>query len=108
VVVADALFDAAARCNGRLPEALTGHARSAVHGADDAPMPYPGACSPQAWSASSVVLALQATLGLYPFAPAHVLALVHPRLPHGVNDLVLHDVVVAGARATLRFERTHD
>jgi hypothetical protein len=29
-------------------------------------------------------------------------------LPRGVNDVVLHDVRVADARATLRFKRTHD
>jgi glycogen debranching enzyme len=34
------------------------------------PMPYPAACHPQAWSAASAILIVQAVLGLEPDVPA--------------------------------------
>jgi glycogen debranching enzyme len=100
--LADALF-ASAACfvDGRLPEVLTGHA-------GDAPLPYPRSCWPQAWSASAVVLTLQALLGLYPFAPAHTLAIVRPHLPRGVDVLDVTRLRVGDAQVALRFTRTHD
>ncbi|MGH2475894.1 MAG: glycogen debranching N-terminal domain-containing protein, partial [Candidatus Limnocylindrales bacterium] len=74
----DGFFGAVAHCRDlRLPEALTGHDRSDA----PVPLPYPGATSPQAWSASATVQMVQVMLGLYPFAPAGVLGLVRPRLP---------------------------
>jgi len=55
------LFDASASlASGSLPELFCGFAREQGLG----PVPYPVACYPQAWSAASVFLILQATLGL--------------------------------------------
>ena len=45
----------------RMPELFCGFARHAGVG----PIPYPVACSPQAWSAASVFLLIQASLGLH-------------------------------------------
>lgn len=89
---------------GRLPEAISGHdrAQSAV------PSAYPKANSPQAWSASATLQFVQVMLGLYPFAPASVLAVVRPWLPHGLDTLTLRNVRVGDARASLRFERQQD
>jgi glycogen debranching enzyme len=101
----DALLTAAQHSpGGRLPEALSGHARIA----GEEPLPYPGANSPQAWSASALVQMLQITLGLYPFAPLRTLAVVRPRLPEGVDELILRRLRVGRANVDLRFRRRSD
>jgi glycogen debranching enzyme len=93
------LFDAA-----RLPEVLSGHPRDDAH-----PFPalYPGACSPQAWSASTLFALLQSMLGLYPYAPLHALAL-DPHLPEWLPELTLSGLRVGDARVDLRFVRRDD
>ena len=95
---------AAASPHGRLPEALSGH------GSDDVstPVPYPAANAPQAWSASALVQLVQVMLGLYPFAPLHVLAVVRPRLPPWLPNLTLRGVRVGRATVDLNFERRSD
>jgi glycogen debranching enzyme len=101
----DAFFAALRGCpDGRLPEALTGHDRRD----DAAPLPYPEANPIQAWSASAVIQATQAMLGIYPFAPAGVLALVRPRLPAWLPALTLRRLRVGTATVSLRFERNAD
>ncbi len=101
----EGLFAAVAHCRDlRLPEALTGHDRSVV----PTPLPYPGSQSPQAWSSSAVVLALQVMLGLYPFAPARVLGLVRPRLPAWLPTVTLHGLRIGAATVTIRFDREAD
>ncbi|HEX5450968.1 MAG TPA: glycogen debranching N-terminal domain-containing protein [Candidatus Limnocylindrales bacterium] len=89
---------------GRLPELLAGISRDA----DPMPVGYPDANVPQAWSASATVQALQVSLGLYPFAPLGVLALVRPRLPPSIPDVTLSNVRIGRARITLRFRRRSD
>jgi len=55
------LFDAGQYVDlNRMPELFCGFTRHAGVG----PIPYPVACSPQAWSAASVFLLIQASLGL--------------------------------------------
>ncbi|MFL6263693.1 MAG: glycogen debranching N-terminal domain-containing protein [Thermoanaerobaculia bacterium] len=103
--LATGLLDAAGRFHQlRLPEALGGHGR------DETPVPtiYPRSNSPQAWSASAVVLLVQAMLGLYPFAPARTLALVRPRLPSWLETVTLRRVRVGDATVSIRFERASD
>jgi glycogen debranching enzyme len=90
--------------NYRLPEALGGHGR------DETPVPtvYPSSNAPQAWSASAVVLMVQTMLGIYPFAPAHVLALVRPHLPEWLPAVTVRNIRVGDATVSLRFERGRD
>ena len=88
----------------RLPEALTGHRREPKVG----PTPYPSANAPQAWSASAVVQLVQLMLGLYPFAPLHILALVRPRLPAWLPEVTLRNLRVGRATVDLRFTRRKD
>jgi glycogen debranching enzyme len=100
-----AMFGAVAHCRDlRLPEALTGHDRAER----DVPVAYPNGCSPQAWSASAVVQLVQTMLGLYPFAPAGILALVRPRLPVWLPEVTLRGLRVGEATVTLRFRRSSD
>ena len=100
-----AMFEAASYfVDCRLPEAYSGDGPTET----TVPIPYPGACSPQAWSASATIQIVQMMLGLYPFAAAGVLALVRPRLPAFVPSLTLKDLRVGDATLSLRFERAAD
>jgi hypothetical protein len=47
-------------------------------------------------------------IGLYPFAPAHVVALVRPRLPEWLPAVTIRNVRVGSATASIRFERQRD
>jgi len=101
----EAFFAALGGCpDSRLPEAISGHDRRR----DAPPLPYPEANPIQAWSASAVIQATQAMLGIYPFAPAGVLALVRPRLPAWLPGLTLRRLRVGTATVSLRFERNDD
>jgi glycogen debranching enzyme len=74
----------------RLPETVAGTPRDAEH-----PHPglYPAACAPQGWSASAIVIIMQALLGFIPVATLHLL-LVNPQLPPWLPDLKLSGVRV--------------
>ena len=97
-----AQFEAAALFDFyRLPECFSGHPRDADH---PFPAVYPQACSPQAWSSSAVFCMLQALLGLYPYAPLHLL-LVDPHLPPWLPEITLSGLHVGKAVVTLRFYR---
>jgi glycogen debranching enzyme len=103
--LATAMCDAAAHFRSyRLPEAIGGHGR------EETPVPtvYPQSNSPQAWSASAVVMLVQTLLGIYPFAPAHVLALVRPRLPEWLPAVTVRNIRIGGATTSIRFERGRD
>lgn len=90
--------------NYRLPEVFSGHRRS-----ESQPFPafYPRANAPQAWSASAVFCMVQAMLGLYPYAPLHMLIL-DPHLPSWLPELTVRGLRVGDARTTIRFERGED
>lgn len=101
--VAAALFDATQLFHlDRLPEVFGGHARDRRH-----PHPgiYPGACAPQAWSASAIVLLIHGMLGLVPLAPLHTL-IVDPDLPDWLPEVRLENLRIGMGRADLRFWRT--
>jgi glycogen debranching enzyme len=93
---ASALFD-----GGRLPEVLSGLPRDADH---PHPGVYPQSCSPQAWSASSIVALVQALLVMRPVAALRTVA-VDPHLPDWLPDLHLLGVQVGGATFDLRVRR---
>jgi glycogen debranching enzyme len=100
-----ALLEATAQLPGmRLPELIGGQSRDEVA----YPIAYPQANCPQAWSASATVQLVQVMLGLYPFAPLRLLALVRPRLPIGIEEVTLHRLRVGDATVTLRFRRQDD
>ena len=97
-----AVFEAAAIFDARrLPELFSGHQRD-----DEHPFPahYPGANSPQAWSASAVFCLLQSMLGLYPYAPLNML-LLDPHLPEWLPTITLRNLRVGEASAHIRFFR---
>jgi glycogen debranching enzyme len=103
--LAAGLCDAAAHFQSfRLPEAIGGHGR------EETPIPtvYPRSNSPQAWSASAFVQLVQTLLGIYPFAPARVLALVRPKLPEWLPAVTVRNIRVGDARLSIRFERARN
>ncbi len=85
----------------RPPEVFSGHPRDGQH-----PFPalYPKTCWPQAWSSSSLFAMVQAMLGLYPYAPLHML-LVDPHLPGWLPEITLSNLHVGQAVADIRFFR---
>jgi glycogen debranching enzyme len=101
--VADGLFDAAQVFDlDRLPEVFGGHSRDARH-----PHPglYPGACSPQAWSAGAIVLLVDCMLGLTPMASRKLLV-VDPLLPPWLTYLDCRNIRVAESRISLRLRQS--
>lgn len=83
--IARALLDASPHVGHRLPEALVGAARDDV----EFPVPYPSACSPQAWAAGTTLMLVTAVLDLDVGSEGIRTA---PHLPEGVGRLVLHGV----------------
>jgi len=100
--IARAIFEASTLFDyNRLPECFSGHARD-----DEHPFPaiYPKTNWPQAWSAASVFSILQATLGLYPFAPTNLL-LLDPHLPDWLPEIFVRNLRVGNAVVSLHFYR---
>lgn len=84
----------------RLPELFCGFERQ---GELDRPIPYPVACSPQAWAAGTPLLLVQAALGLQADAPHHTLKVQHPVLPPWLNEVSLTGLMVGEATVDLVF-----
>jgi glycogen debranching enzyme len=85
--------------DARLPELFCGFSKDE----SPYPVPYPVACSPQAWAAGSVFQLLAAMLGMRPNAPARQLELVAPSLPEWLPELRLDNLRVGDAVVDLRF-----
>ncbi|MDX3130778.1 glycogen debranching N-terminal domain-containing protein [Streptomyces europaeiscabiei] len=77
----------------RLPELWGGDARTDT----PAPVPYPAACRPQAWSAAAAIALMTAMTGLDPDVPAGRLRL-RPTGPLPVGALGVAGLTVAGER----------
>jgi glycogen debranching enzyme len=102
--VFDAMFDCAVRFPYyRLPELFCGFERQ---GELDAPVPYPVACSPQAWAAATPILLLQAALGIQADAPRHTLKILSPTLPSWLGRVTLRGIKVGDASIDLEFIQT--
>ena len=100
--IARAIFESTTLFDyNRLPECFSGHPRDREH-----PFPalYPKTNWPQAWSASSVFAILQAILGIYPFAPTHML-LLDPQLPDWLPEIFVRNLHVGKAVVSIHFYR---
>jgi glycogen debranching enzyme len=99
-LVAGALFEATAHFReARLPELFCGFDRAT----SPLPVPYPVACSPQAWAAGSLYHLMSATLGFRPDARAQRLELVRPALPTWLPSLRVRGLRVGDAHVDLEF-----
>jgi glycogen debranching enzyme len=83
--IAAAILEAASLFGGRLPDAFAGYDRADT----GAPVRYPNACVPRAWSAGAPLLLLRAMLGLEPIRE-HLI--VDAALPAGMGHLELLDI----------------
>ncbi len=88
--------------DSRLPELFCGFDRAS----SPYPVPYPVACSPQAWAAGSIFQLLAAMLGLAPDASRHELQLVSPTLPRWLPEVRLENLVVGDAVVDLLVRRS--
>ncbi|MET3143882.1 UNVERIFIED_ORG: glycogen debranching enzyme [Arthrobacter sp. UYEF10] len=94
--ISTALLEAAEYSGGRLPELFCGFSRD--HFAE--PVPYPTACSPQAWAATSPILLLTSLMRY----DAHVSrggVWMDPVLPESYGDLHITNAPMAGGRITI-------
>src|SRR5579864_7735619 len=94
-----AVIAAAMAQGGRLPELYSGLDRMEL----PLVVPYPTACSPQAWAAASPLLMLRTLLRLDPWVPRGKVWL-HPALPEQIGRLRVGRIPLAGARVTVSVE----
>ncbi|MGO4502713.1 MULTISPECIES: amylo-alpha-1,6-glucosidase [unclassified Dyella] len=94
-------FEAATYFGMRLPELFCGFPRRA----GEPPVAYPVACMPQAWAAGTMFMLMQACLGVEIDGRRGIVHVRRPRLPQGIDRLVVNGLEVGGAQLDLGFER---
>ena len=100
--ILDGLLDAAVSFRGgSLPELFCGFHREQHLG----PVPYPVACHPQAWSAASVFLILQAMLGMRISGFENRVTIDNPVLPSWLEWLKVENMKVGQGSVSLIFQR---
>ena len=100
--IATRIFEAAQHSpDFRLPELFCGYDR----GLADVPVPYPVACSPQAWSAATALSLLQTMLGMHADAARDLLELERPHLPSWLGKVTVHELRVGERTVDLLFHR---
>jgi len=102
IKVIKGIFEATMRMDDlRLPELFCGFRKTHF----DEPVPYPVACSPQAWSSSFFFLVLQSMLGLEPDARNRLIYVNNPFLPPWVEEIKLKGLRLGDARLDLLFRQ---
>ncbi|SLJ96686.1 amylo-alpha-1,6-glucosidase [Arthrobacter sp. P2b] len=94
--ISTALLEAAEYSGGRLPELFCGFSREQLA----APVPYPTACSPQAWAATTPIQLITSLMRY----DAHVSRggfWMDPALPESYGDLHISNAPMAGGRITI-------
>jgi glycogen debranching enzyme len=86
----------------RPPELFCGYERTA----DNTPVKYPVACSPQAWATGSIFQLLQMMVNLVPDTRNNCLRIIDPALPASINSLALHNLRIGPTLLDLEFERS--
>jgi glycogen debranching enzyme len=100
--IASRIFEAAQHSpDFRLPELFCGFDR----GLAEMPVPYPVACSPQAWSAATSLSLLQTMLGMHADAAKDLLELDRPHLPAWLGKVTVHELQVGERSVDLLFHR---
>jgi glycogen debranching enzyme len=96
------LFDASIAVDlHRLPELFCGFPRRQ----GESPTLYPVSCSPQAWASGSVLLLLQACLGLTLRAAEKKIMFTRPKLPEYLEQVRIENLRLADARVDLTLSR---
>ncbi|WP_066289828.1 amylo-alpha-1,6-glucosidase [Arthrobacter sp. B6] len=94
--ISTALFEAADYTDGRLPELFCGFSRDQV----PEPVPYPTACSPQAWAATTPIMLITSMMRY----DAHISRRgfwMDPALPESYGDLHITNAPMAEGRITI-------
>src|SRR5215469_1016225 len=100
--ILEGLLDAAVSFRGgSLPELFCGFHREPHLG----PVPYPVACQPQAWSAASVFLILQAILGMRIRGFENSVTIETPVLPSWLDWIKVENLKVGQGTVSLNFRR---
>jgi glycogen debranching enzyme len=94
--ISTALFEAAEYSGGRLPELFCGFSRDQF----DEPVPYPTACSPQAWAATTPIQLIKGLMGYYADVARGGLWM-DPVLPESYGDLHITNAPMANSRITI-------
>jgi glycogen debranching enzyme len=94
--IASALLEAAEYSEGRLPELFCGFSRDQI----STPVPYPTACSPQAWAATTPIQ-LVTSLMRYDTHVSRGGLWMDPVLPESYGDLHVTNAPVAGSRISI-------
>jgi glycogen debranching enzyme len=94
--IATAILEAAEYSGGRLPELFCGFSRDQIA----EPVPYPTACSPQAWAATTPIL-LVTSLMRYDTHVSRRGLWMDPVLPKSYGDLHITNAPVGGGRITI-------
>jgi glycogen debranching enzyme len=94
--ISTALLEAAEYSDGRLPELFCGFSRDELA----APVPYPTACSPQAWAATTPILLVTSLMG-YDTHVSRGGFWLDPVLPKSYGDLHITNAPLAGGRITI-------
>jgi glycogen debranching enzyme len=103
--ILEGLFDAAVHLEtASLPELFCGFPREPRLG----PVPYPVACYPQAWSAASVFMILQAILGLEVMGFERRVSIDSPTIPPWLQWLRIEDLKVGDSTISLFLRRADD
>ncbi|HEV2171761.1 MAG TPA: glycogen debranching N-terminal domain-containing protein [Candidatus Binatus sp.] len=103
VKVLEGLFDASTQLNtSSLPELFCGFRREPGLG----PVPYPVACFPQAWSAASIFMILQAMLGLNVFGFERRVTFATHMIPAWLNWLSVDGMKVGDGRVSFVLRRS--
>ncbi|WP_091465237.1 amylo-alpha-1,6-glucosidase [Paenarthrobacter nitroguajacolicus] len=95
--VASGLFDAAEHFGGQLPELFCGFDRADF----SQPVPYPTACSPQAWAAAAPIQLARILLRFDPDFTRNVLHLA-PILPDSLGEFRADNVLLGRSRITIQ------
>jgi glycogen debranching enzyme len=101
VKLTSSMFEAAVQFQMRLPELFCGFERFP----GEAPVAYPVACLPQAWSAAAPFMLLQSCLGLRVDGHAGEIVVDRPRLPVGIDGLTVRHLRVGESAVDVHFQR---
>jgi glycogen debranching enzyme len=100
--ILSAMFDAACYMDlRRLPELYCGFVRRQ----HNAPTQYPVACSPQAWASATILVLLQACLGLELSDAAGEISFFRPTLPPFLDRVHLRNLRLRGGSADVLLQR---
>lgn len=85
----------------RPPELFCGYERTDA----ETPVPYPVACSPQAWASGTIFQLIQIMINGVPDAPNNQLRIIDPALPPSLHQLSIHNLKVGGTILDLELAR---